>query len=72
MILKKKSDIVYLDFSNAFDKVDHGILLHKLKVLGITGILSMWFYNFLTTRSHLVRLPGGIVQCSVVYHKAEC
>ena len=53
-------DMVYLDFSKAFDKVDHGILLHKLKALGITGNLGMWFYNFLTNRSHFVRLPGGI------------
>ena len=28
-------DMVYLDFDKAFDKVDHGILLHKLKDLGI-------------------------------------
>ena len=53
-------DMVYLDFSKAFDKVDHGILLHKLKALGITGNLGMWFYNFLTNRSHFVRFPGGI------------
>ena len=53
-------DMVYLDFSKAIDKVDHGILLHKLKALGITGNLGMWFYNFLTNRSHFVRLPGGI------------
>ena len=53
-------DMVYLDFSKAFEKVDHGILLHKLKALGITGNLGMWFYNFLTNRSHFVRLPGGI------------
>ena len=53
-------DMVYLDFSKAFDKGDHGILLHKLKALGITGNLGMWFYNFLTNRSHFVRLPGGI------------
>ena len=53
-------DMVYLDFLKAFDKVDHGILLHKLKALGITGNLGMWFYNFLTNRSHFVRLPGGI------------
>ena len=27
-------DMVYLDFAKAFDKVDHGILLHKVKDLG--------------------------------------
>ena len=37
-------DMVYLDFSMAFDKVDHGILIHKLKALGITGNLGVWFY----------------------------
>ena len=29
-------DMVYLDFSKAFDKVDHGIVLHKLRALGIS------------------------------------
>ena len=53
-------DMVFLDFSKAFDKVDHGILLHKLKALGITGHLGIWFFNFLTRRSHFVRLPGAI------------
>ena len=37
-------DMVYLDFSEAFDKVDHGILLHKLKALGITGHLGTCFF----------------------------
>ena len=36
-------DMVYLDFSKAFDKVDHGIILHKLKAFGITGHLGMFF-----------------------------
>ena len=31
-------DMIYLDFSKAFDKVDHGIVLHKLRDLGITGV----------------------------------
>ena len=53
-------DMVYLDFAKAFDKVDHGILLHKLKDLGITGKLGVWFFHFLSNRSHFVRLPGGV------------
>ena len=32
-------DMIYLDFAKAFDKVDHGVLLHKLKKLSITGNL---------------------------------
>ena len=27
-------DMIYLDFAKAFDKVDHGVLLHKLKKYG--------------------------------------
>ena len=34
-------DMVYLDFSKAFDKVDYGILLPKLTALGITGNLGI-------------------------------
>ena len=53
-------DMIYLDFSKAFDNVDHGVLLHKLKDLGITGKLGIWFFPFLTNRTHYVRIPGGI------------
>ena len=52
-------DMIYLDFSKAFDKVDFGILLHKLKNMGITGKLGKWFYHFLVNRTQFVRLPGG-------------
>ena len=49
-------DMVYLDFSKAFDKVDHGILLHKVKELGIPGKLGQWLYHFSTSRRHFVTL----------------
>ena len=35
-------DMVHLDFSKAFDRVDHHILLHKLKSYGITKQLGIW------------------------------
>ena len=53
-------DMVYLDFSKAFDKVDHGIHLHKFRAVGIIGNIGIWLFHFLTDRSHFVRLPGGI------------
>ena len=55
---------IYLDFSKAFDKADHGVLLHKLKDLGITGKLGIWFFQFLTNITHYVRIPGGISKAS--------
>ena len=57
---KSTVDMIYLDISKAFDQVDHGILLHKLRDLGITG--RLWFFHFLNNRQHYVRIPGGISQ----------
>ena len=53
-------DMIYLNFSMAFDKVDHGILLHKLKDVGITGKCGIWFFQFKTNRTHYVRIPCTI------------
>ncbi|XP_076057215.1 uncharacterized protein LOC143034751 [Oratosquilla oratoria] len=47
----KNVDVVFLDFAKAFDKVDHGALLHKAKDLGISGKLGVWLHNFLTDRT---------------------
>ena len=61
-MINNKSTVIYLDFSKAFDKVDHVILLHKLGELGITGRLGLCFFHFLNNRQHYVRMPGGISQ----------
>jgi len=42
------ADVIYLDFAKTFDKVDHGILLHKIKALGIGGKLGEWLHSFLS------------------------
>ena len=59
-------DMIYLDFSKAFDKVDHGVLLHKLRDMGIAGNLSIWLHSFLSNRYHFVRLQGGSSTASPV------
>ena len=51
-------DSIYLDFSKAFDKVDHNILLAKLQNLGIGGKIHSWITSFLKNRQQVVRVEG--------------
>ena len=43
-------DVIYLDFAKAFDKVDHSILLSKIRNMGIGGKVGIWLYAFLKNR----------------------
>ena len=59
-------DMIYLDFSQSFDKVDHGVPLHKLRGMGIAGNLGIWFHSFVSNCYHFMRLPGGSSTASSV------
>ena len=50
---KKVVTVVQLDLSKAFDKVDHHLLLLKLKWYGVD---CQWFESYLTKRSHTTRV----------------
>ena len=52
------ADVVYLDFSKAFDKVDHSVLIRKLREMGVGGELLCWIENFLTDRKQVVVVDG--------------
>ena len=52
----KAFDIVYLDFSKAFDKVCHRRLIKKLKNIGVGGKILAWLKNWLTGRRQRVRV----------------
>ena len=52
------SDVVIMDFSNAFDLVPHERLLLKLHHFGITGKLHNWIQNFLAMTAQQVVLEG--------------
>jgi len=41
----KAVDVVYMDFSKAFDKVPHGRLLQKIQRHGIEGDSAVWIRN---------------------------
>ena len=54
-------DIVYLDFSKAFDKVPHRRLIEKFKAHGITGKVLEWIEAWLSGRTQRTVLYG---ECS--------
>ena len=57
-LINVDTDVVYLDYEKAFDKVDFQILLNKLKAHNITGKLHLWLTNYLSNRRQRVVIQG--------------
>ena len=49
---------IYLDFSKAFDTVNHDILNIKLEHYGIRGVVLQWFSDYLKNREQFVVYNG--------------
>ena len=54
----RQTDLILLDFSKAFDRVNHMKLLHKLHQHGVRGNTLSWKKAFLTGQSQTVVLEG--------------
>ena len=69
-------DVIYLDYKKAFDKADHGVIVHRLKEKGVSGKLGKWILSFLEDRSQVVlannrmsrseKIISGVPQGSVL------
>ena len=55
----KRLDSVFLDFAKAFDKVDHQILLEKVRKHKISGKIGRWIQEFLKDRKFRVVANGN-------------
>ncbi|PKU49332.1 rna-directed dna polymerase from mobile element jockey-like [Limosa lapponica baueri] len=54
----KAVDVVYLDFSKAFDMISPSILLEKLTARGLDGSTLHWVKNWLEVHAQRVGLNG--------------
>jgi hypothetical protein len=72
----KQTDVLIMDFSKAFDKVCHSLLLHKLDFYGVRGKTNDWIKGFLNNRtqrvvaegveSDIISVDSGVPQGSVL------
>ena len=58
MNTRQQTDLLFIDFSKAFDTVPHERLLNKLKFYGIRGPLLQWISSWLTERYQRVMVDG--------------
>ena len=59
-------DVIYLDYFKELDKVDHKVLLEKLKRYGIGGKALCWIEQFLTNRTQTVQVEGVLSSLQAV------
>ena len=50
--------LVQIDFSAAFNRVNHGGLVFKLREAGVGGLILKVFQNFLSSRTQRVKVDG--------------
>ena len=59
-------DIIYIDFSKAFDDDSHEKLLFKLKSYGISNKIIKWVYHLLSNRSQITRVDNSFSNSSIL------
>ena len=62
--------LVMVDLAAAFDTVDHGLLLDRLRVVGVRGKAMLWFRSYLDDRHQCVvvgdeRSSSVVLSCGI-------
>lgn len=53
-------DVIHFDFTKAFDKMPHSLLLKKLSSLGLNESIIKWLGSYLKSRTFVIRFEGHI------------
>ena len=67
---KHSTIAVHLDFSKAFETVNHNILMSKVLHNGIRGVMQSWFESYLSNRKEYVSIKKR--QFLYVKHYIRC
>ena len=65
---QKISLLLLLDYSKAFDVIEHPIMIAKLKHYGIKGTALKWFESYLSERKQFVTIDGTDSQPKNILH----
>ena len=57
---------IFTDLSNAFDTVNHNILLEKLKAYGIQSENPKWFRSYLSNRKQFISYDDSKTEMKIV------
>ena len=57
---------IFIDLSNAFDTVNHNILLKKLKASGIQSENPKWFRSYLSNRKQFISYDDSKTEMKIV------
>jgi len=57
-----------IDFSKAFDVVNHEVLLQKVSTLGLPDNIHNWLVSFITGCQQKCKVNGSISSCSAITH----
>ena len=72
---KTQINVIFLDFSKAFDKVSHDKLLHKIRYYGIGGKTNTWISAFLVfsqSTSCCQRTNIAVIWCTLGSPTRKC
>jgi retron-type reverse transcriptase len=57
-----QTNVIYQDMSKAFDKVQHSLIISRLRQFNISSSLLSWFTSYLNGRRQRVSVPGATSQ----------
>ena len=60
LAINKSQQLILLDLSSAFDKLEFNTIIDRLQNIGLKDILLLWFKNFLFNRLFSIKISNSI------------